>query len=92
MSRKNEGLKSLTVVQDKEERVPNQVLATEIVSIAAGVRSLLSGGLNEDAVVVLVTNAIPKSYGISEKTVRTVIFAGLVGLEKKYLKNSGHCG
>lgn len=86
--RQDEDFKPLTVVQDKSsDRVPSRVLATEIQSIAKGVRTLLEGGLNEDAVVVLVTNAIPASYGISAKTVRTVLFQGLSGLEKKYLRS-----
>lgn len=86
MSR-NEGFKALTVVQDKGgERVSSQVLAQEIRAIADGVRHLLHSGLTEEAVVVLVKNAIPDSYGISEKTVRTVLIQGLGNLEKKYLK------
>lgn len=87
MSRRvDENFKPLTVVQNKEDRIPNQVLATEIRRIAEGVKDLLQGGLNEDAVVVLVANAIPDGYGISEKTVRTVLFQGLAQLERKYLK------
>lgn len=84
-----DGYHPLTVVQGKgkDDRVPAQVLAAEIRQIAAGVRELLSGGLSEDAVVVLVKNAIPDSYGISEKTVRTVLFQGLGNLEKRYLKS-----
>jgi predicted proteasome-type protease len=81
-----DGFKALTVVQDKGERVSNQILAQEIRAIAQGVRTLLDSGLTEDAIVVLVKNAIPDSYGISEKTVRTVIIHGLGNLEKKYLK------
>lgn len=88
MSRsQHDGFKALTVVQPKgEERVSNQVLAQEIRALGEGMRALLEGGLTEDAVVVLVASAIPASYGISEKTVRTVLFQGLGQLEKKYLR------
>lgn len=88
MSRSHDSdFKPLTVVQPKgDERVSSQVLASEIRAIAEGVRTLLHGGLTEDAVVVLVKNAIPDSYGISEKTCRTVLFQGLAQLEKKYLR------
>lgn len=87
-NKSTEGFQALTVVQEGSERLSNKVLATEIRTIAQGVKQLLAGGINEDAVVVLVTNAIPKSYGISEKTVRTVLFQGLAKLEEKYLRGN----
>lgn len=89
MSRKHDTseFKSLVVVkQDGGERVSNQVLASEIRAISEGMKTLLHGGLTEDAVALLVWGAIPDSYGVSIKTVRTVLFQGLGNLEKKYLK------
>jgi uridine kinase len=90
MSRsKNDDFKPLAVVQEKNERVSNQVLASEIRAIAEGIRTLLDGGLTEDAIVVLVTNAIPERHHTSKNTVRVVLFEGLMQLEKKYLRRAG---
>jgi hypothetical protein len=82
-----DGFQPLAVVKDEPLLQSNSVLASEIRKIAEGVTSLQRAGLTDDAIELLVWGAIPKSYGISPKTVGLVL-GGLYGLEKKYLKRS----
>lgn len=83
MSRDSE-FKSLTVKQDPQDKVAGPILASAIREIAGGMKRM-EEQLTDDAIAVLVTNAIPSSYGISQKTVRAVLL-GIGNLEKKYLK------
>jgi hypothetical protein len=80
----DDDFKPLTIRQNPEDKFTGQVLASAIREIATAMRSLRSQ-LTDDAVAILVTNAIPKSYGISEKSVRAVLL-GIDSLEKKYVK------
>lgn len=76
--------KSLVIRQDPQDKVAGPILASAIREIAGGMKAMQES-LTEEAIVVLVTNAIPTSYGISSKTVRAVLI-GIGNLESKYLK------
>lgn len=71
--------------QDREDRVSEDVLASSVREIAAAMKRLSESALTEEAIAVLVTNAIPDSYGISSKTVKRVMEAAY-SLESKYIK------
>jgi hypothetical protein len=89
MPRKDDGFKALAVIQNEENRVPNQVLAEEIRAIAEGMRTLMNAGLTDECIAMLVWGAIPTNEGTSLRTVQVVLFKGLAQLEKKYLKGRG---
>lgn len=82
-------MKIKVVQPEKGEVVSTEIIATSIVAIAAAVRRMRSGRLNDTALVLLVHHACPSSGrmrgrpGIAE--VRAVL-AGLDALERTYLK------
>lgn len=84
MARDSDNFKPLVVRQDPDDKVTGEVLASAIRDIAESMRRL-EESLTEEAIVLLVTNAIPTSYGISQKSVRAVLL-GIGNLEKKYVK------
>lgn len=45
------------VIQDKEKPVSTQILAESIVELSTGIKKLLSGGLNDRAVEVLLRDS-----------------------------------
>ncbi len=45
--------KKIEIVQDEEEHVPVKLLATKIVELAKGMKQMLSSGLKEDTIVIL---------------------------------------
>lgn len=75
--------KQITVIQDKDNLVPTEVLAQEIQNISSGVRKLRQGRLNDRALLLLIQNSVPCS--ISIKTIRYVLDS-IESLEQTYLK------
>lgn len=79
----------LKVMHNPEKEVPTEVLAESIVSMAAGIRKLRAGRLNDNALHLLIQNAAPsvgRGYTpLSLKQIRAV-FAGIDALEATYLK------
>lgn len=82
---------NITLTQDPAAPVTVEIIAEAIVQISQGVKKMLSGKLNETAIVLLITNATPPTGGrfnrkaISASTVKAVL-AGMESLEKEYLK------
>lgn len=74
-------MKKVTVTQDTEAPVERPVLATSIVEISHALTKLLTSGLTEHAIVVLVAD----SSGVGRPDVRAVL-AGLKNLRKDYCK------
>lgn len=75
--------KQITVIQDKDNLVPTEVLAQEIQNISSGIRKLRQGRLNDRALLLLIQNSVPGS--ISIKTIRDVLDS-IESLEQTYLK------
>lgn len=85
--------KSLLVKQVEGAEVAAEIIAQAVVDLSAGVKRLLAGKLNEEALIILIQNAAPRSkkhrYGTGtpypQKVIRNVL-QGLASLEKQYLK------
>lgn len=81
--------KEIIVKQDEANPVPVEVLATSIKAISDGMKKLLSGPLNEKALVLLIQHACPstRKYGPRPGTseIKSVL-AGIESLERTYLK------
>lgn len=83
--------KSIVVKQDPEAVVPTEILADAIVAIAAGVKKLRSGRLQDRTLYMLIADAAQpygKGYSrktVSQKDVRAVI-EGIAALETTHLK------
>lgn len=81
---------ALKVVQDAEEAVPTEILATSIRAIAEGVRRLRSGSLTDRALFLLIQDASPnvgarKYRPPSIKEIRAV-FDGIDSLDRTFLR------
>lgn len=50
-------MKAIRVIQDEEKPVPKEVLAEAIVKIGAAADALKASGLNEKAIVILLSDA-----------------------------------
>lgn len=81
-------------IKQADKEVPTEILADAIVSIAAGIRKLRSGRLNDRALFLLIQDAAPNTssrYGrqqpLSMKDIRAV-FEGIDSLEATYLRRS----
>ena len=81
----------LVVKQVPESEVPTEVLADSIVAIAAGIKKLRTGRLNDRALYLLIQNAAPnvggkyRSAPLSIKSIEAV-FEGIAALESTYLR------
>jgi hypothetical protein len=83
---------SVKVVQKEgEEEVAAEVIAGAIVAISDGIKKLLNGPLNEDALHLLIAKAAP-TYGprfrkehVTKPQVKAVL-RGIADLEKAWLK------
>lgn len=69
------------VIQNKEAPVSTQILADSIVAISTGVKRLLSSGLNDRAIEVLLHD----STGINKTDIRNVL-KGLGALATNYVR------
>ncbi len=70
---------------------PTEVLAEEISAIAAGMRQLRNGRLNDRALILLIQDAAPAAAGrtkISQQTIRAVL-DGIDGLERAFVRKRG---
>lgn len=73
------------------DEVPTEILADSIVAIAAGMKKLRSGRLNDRALFLLIQDAAPTTGGkyarspLSIKNIRAV-FDGIESLEQTFLK------
>ena len=72
---------TVTVKQNPEAPVATEVIAAAVEEIAAGMRRMRAGRLNDRALVLLLHH----STGVPQCVIRQVI-AGLEGLEVQYLK------
>lgn len=73
--------KKLTVVQDAEKPVEQEVLAQAIIDISAAMRKLSAGKLNRKAIVVLLAHATKlRLFEI------TMVLDALEQLERDYCK------
>lgn len=84
-------VKKVTVKQGEDEQVPVDVIASSIKAISEGVSKLMSGSLNEKAVVLLIQHAAPNvggRYGQSKvgTTEIRAVLGGIQSLEQTYLK------
>lgn len=81
--------KPISVKQKPEAEVPIEVLAESIVAMAAGIRKLRAGRLNDRALFLLIQHAAPsigkygQKLGVSDIK---AVFAGIDALESEYLK------
>ena len=71
------------VTQKEGEEIATEVLATEIATIAQGIRKLRGGRLNDRALVLLIQHAAPGSIGTN--AIRAVL-DGIDALEATYLR------
>lgn len=82
-------VKKIVVEQTPENEIPVEVLAGEISAIAAGMKKLRSGRLNDTALCLLIQHAAPspKKYGspLSIRAIKAVL-DGIASLEATYLK------
>jgi hypothetical protein len=82
-------MRKVKVVQNPENEIPLEVLATSIKDISEGIRKLNAGPLNEKALLLLIQHAAPtrnrmgQRYGIGE--IKDIL-EGMENLEKTYLK------
>lgn len=70
-----------SVKQDEQNPIDTEVLAQSIVDLSDGVKSLLSGPLKRDAIIVLLRDYT----GLPKRDISTVLY-GLEGLRKEYTK------
>lgn len=61
----------VNIVQDEEDLIPKDILATEICKLSDAVNKLLLSGLNETAVVVLLRDAT----NLSKRNIKIVLSA-----------------
>jgi hypothetical protein len=82
-------MRKLKVIQNPENEVPLEVLATSIKDIAEGIRKLRSGPLNEKGLLLLIQHSAPtksrmgQRYGIGE--IKDIL-DGIESLPETYLK------
>lgn len=69
------------VVQDKDETVTTEIIATAIRDISGSIKAIRSGRLKESAVVVLLNH----STGVPMVKIKAVL-NGIEDLERTYLK------
>lgn len=84
----------ISIIPDPKEEVPIEVLATSIRAIAAGVKALRKGPLNEKTLLLLISQNCHKKnrFGnrtskvkVSPATIKTVLDA-MEDLQRAYLK------
>jgi hypothetical protein len=75
--------KKVVVAQNADAEVPTEVLADSIVAIAAGIKKLRAGRLNDRALYLLIQHAAPGAIAIRE--IKSVI-EGMESLERVYLR------
>lgn len=84
-------MSKIIVKQKPEAEVAVEVLADAIVAMSAGIKKLMSGPLNEYALVLLIQNAAPSVGGkwnkapLTQRDVKAVL-QGLQSLEATYIK------
>ena len=85
-------MKKVTIKQVPEAEVPIEILADSIVAIAAGIRKLRTGRLNDRALFLLIQNAAPTMKAkfrspqkLSVKDIQAV-FDGIDSLEREYIR------
>lgn len=61
----------IKVIQDEDQEVPKEMLATAICTLSDSINKLILSGLNETAVVVLLRD----STGLSKRDIKLVISA-----------------
>lgn len=71
----------IKVIQNQDKPIPTEVMAENIRSISEGLRRVLSGQLNEKAIVLLIS----WSSQVSQAQVKKVLEA-MAQLESTYLK------
>lgn len=69
------------VMQQPQNEVPTEVLATSIKEISEGMKRLRSGRLNDRALLTL----LQRSCGVSQSDIKSVM-DGLESLSRDYLK------
>ena len=77
-----------TIKQDATDPIAVEVLATEIVAIAQGIKKLRSSRLNDRALHLLIQHAAPTGPRYEKITVGQIkqVLAGIEALEAAYLK------
>lgn len=77
---------AIKVVQDANEAVPTEVLATHIREIANGIRKLRTGPntLTDRALFLLIKDASPVNLGFKEIA---AVFIAIDQLEKNYVRS-----
>ncbi len=79
-------MKKVTVVQKPEAEVPTEVLAQAIIDIAAGMKKLRSGRLNDRALILLIQSAVGSVPSpVSQRDIRAVLDA-IQSLEAIYIR------
>lgn len=78
-------MKTVKVMQKPEAEVPTEVLAQSIVEIAAGMKKMRAGRLNDKALVLLIQNACGYTPSITQREVRAVLDA-IESLEATYIR------
>ena len=84
-------MKKVKVIQQPENEVPTEVLATSIKAIADGVRKLRNGRLNDRALFLLIQDAAPSTGGkynrshIGIPAIKAVL-EGIDNLESAFLR------
>jgi hypothetical protein len=82
-------LAKIAVKQNPEKEVPTEVMAESIVSLAAGIRKLRTGRLNDRALFLLIQDAAPtvgrNNTKLSMRDIKAV-FDGIDSLEGAFLR------
>lgn len=84
-------MKQILVKQNPENEVPVEIIADSIVAIAAALKKLRTGRLNDKALYLLIQNAAPnvggkyKSSPLNISSIKAV-FEGIDSLSATYLR------
>ncbi len=90
--------KAVVIKQEVGAEVSAEVLAREISAIAAGIKRLRAGRLNERAIVLLIQHASPSvGYGYKKQkpisaTIVRAVLEGMESLEATYLRKAAPRG
>lgn len=83
-------MSTVKITQNPEQPIATEVIAESILRISSGLRKMLSGSLNQKALLLLISEATPTVNGkaVGQKVVLAVL-QGIQSLEKTYLKPKG---